>query len=446
MRDTRTEAAPAPVPEGATQAGEVRARWAWTEPTVWTERMLTALEEGVKGGKWFSLIDKVYAARTLGAAWRQVCARAGAAGVDRQTVEQFTTQAEKHLQHLSGELRTDTYEPQPVRRCWIEKPGSVEKRPLGIPTVKDRVVQTALRMVLEPIFEREFHPHSYGFRPGRDCKEALRHVQRLLDDGAAWVVDADIKSYFDTILHQSLMTEMQGRVADGRVLKLLAAYLTQGVMEGLEQWTPEAGTPQGAVVSPLLANVYLHPVDEAMAAAGHEMVRYADDIVILCRSEAEAQRALAQLDGLLQHRGLQLHPEKTRIVNAVEPGGFDFLGYHFEHGQRWPRRKSLRKFKDSIREITRRRTCGNSLAVTIQRLNPKLRGWFQYYQHSWRWTFVGLDRWMRMRLRSILRAHAGHRGRGGGPDHRRWPNAYFREQGLFSLVEAHRQQLARRSL
>lgn len=445
MRKTRTEAPPAPVPAGATQAGEVRARWAWTEPIVWTERMLTALEVGVKGGKWFSLIDKVYAARTLEAAWHQVCARAGAAGVDRQTVGQFTTQAEKHLQHLSGELRAGTYEPQAVRRCWIEKPGSVEKRPLGIPTVKDRVVQTALRMVLEPIFEREFHPHSYGFRPGRGCKDALRHVQGLLDAGATWVVDADIKSYFDTIPHQSLMTEMETRVADGRVLKLLDAYLTQGVMDGVEQWTPEAGTPQGAVISPLLANVYLHPVDETMSAAGYEVVRYADDVVILCRSEAEAQRALAQLDALLQSRGLQLHPEKTGIVNAVEPGGFDFLGYHFERGQRWPRKKSLRKFKDNIRQVTRR-TSGFSLAVTIKRLNPKLRGWFQYYQHSWRWTFVVLDRWVRMRLRSILRAHAGRRGRGRGTDHRRWPNAYFREQGLFGLVEAHRQRLARQPL
>ena len=445
MRDQSRDMPPAPVPAEATQAGEVRARWAWTEPTVWTERMLTALDTGVKGGKWFSLIDKVYAARTLEAAWRQVCARAGAAGVDRQTVERFATQAEKHLQHLSGELRTGTYEPQPVRRCWIEKPGSVEKRPLGIPTVKDRVVQTALRMVLEPIFEREFHSHSYGFRPGRGCKEALRHVQRLLDDGATWVVDADIKSYFDTIPHQSLMTEVERRVADGRVLKLVNAYLTQGVLDGLEQWTPEAGTPQGAVISPLLANVYLHPVDETMAAAGYEMVRYADDVVVLCRSEAEAQHALAQLDALLQRRGLQLHPEKTRIVKADEPGGFDFLGYHFERGRRWPRKKSLRKFKDSIRQVTRR-TSGVSLTVTIERLNPKLRGWFQYYQHSWRWTFVALDGWVRMRLRCLLRSHSGQRGRGRGTAHRRWPNAYFREHGLFSLVEAHRQQLARRSL
>ena len=443
MRDTPLEAPPASVPTRATQAGEVRARWTWTEPTVWTERMLTALEEGVKGGKWFSLIDKVYAARTLEAAWRQVCARAGAAGVDRQTVEQFAAHAEKHLQHLSGEVRTGTYEPQPVRRCWIEKLGSVEKRPLGIPTVKDRVVQTALRLVLEPIFEREFHPHSYGFRPGRGCKDALRHVQRLLEEGATWVVDADIKSYFDTIPHQSLMTELGTHVADGRVLKLLETYLTQGVLEGLEQWTPEAGTPQGAVISPLLANVYLHPVDEAMTAAGYEMVRYADDLVILCRTEADAQRALAALEAQVRSRGLQLHPGKTRIVNAMEPGGFDFLGYHFERGKRWPRKKSLRKFKDTVRRHTRR-TSGVSLAVTIARLNPSMRGWFQYFQHSQSTTFERLDGWIRMRLRSLLRKRSGRRGRGRGSDHQCWPNTYFRAQGLYSLTEAHR--LACRSL
>lgn len=436
MKTRTTEEPPAPVPAEATQAGEVRARWAWTDPTVWTERMLTALEQGVKGGVWFSLIDKVYAARTLAAAWRHVRARAGAAGVDRQTVRQFASQAEQHLQHVARALRTDTYEPHPVRRCWIEKVGSVEKRPLGIPTVKDRVVQTALRLVLEPIFEREFHPRSFGFRPGRGCKTALRQVHRLLEAGATWVVDADIQQYFDTIPHQALMTAVKRRVADGRVLKLLEAYLTQGVMDGLEQWTPEAGTPQGAVISPLLANVYLHPVDEALAAAGYEMVRYADDLVILCRSEADAQAALALLDALLRSRGLQLHPDKTRVVDAMQPGGFDFLGYHFEHGRHWPRKKSLRKLKDSLRHATPR-TSGVSLAVTIERLNVTLRGWFAYYRHSQRSTFAPLDGWLRMRLRSILRKRSGRRGRGRGWDHRRWPNAYFREQGLFSLVEAH---------
>lgn len=397
--------------------------------------MLEALERGVKGGVWFSLIDKVYASRTLAAAWRQVHARDGAGGVDRQTVAQFATHAEKHLEHLSAALRTGTYVPQPVRRCWIEKQGSGEKRPLGIPTVKDRVVQTAMRLVLEPIFEREFLPFSYGFRPQRGCKQALREVHRLLGEGATWVVDADIKSYFDSIPHVQLMKEVRTRIADGRVLDLLEAYLTQGVMDGLEQWTPEAGTPQGAVISPLLANVYLHPVDQALAAAGEQVVRYADDLVILCASEDEARQALNLLRTLLETLGLRLHPEKTRVVDATQPGGFDFLGYHFEQGKRWPRKKSLRKLKDTVRRHTRR-TGGVSLVTMVAELNPVLRGWFGYFKHSHPSTFRDLDGWVRMRLRSLLRKRRGQRGRGRGADHQRWPNAYFHALGLYSLVEA----------
>lgn len=435
MSDTPPEEPPPPVPEGATQGGEIRARWAWVEPTVWSERMLEALEQGVKGGRWFSLIDKVYASRTLAAAWRQVHARDGAGGVDRQTVEQFATQAERHLQHLSAALRTGTYAPQPVRRCWIEKLGSSEKRPLGIPTVKDRVVQTALRLVLEPIFEREFLPCSYGFRSQRGCTDALRAVQRLLDGGATWVVDADIKSYFDTIPRQELLAEVRTRIADGRVLELLEAYLTQGVLDGLEQWTPEAGTPQGAVISPLLANLYLHPVDQGLTAAGYQVVRYADDLVILCGSADEAQRALSLLRTLLAGRGLRLHPEKTRVVDATQPGGFDFLGYHFEQGKRWPRKKSLHKLKDTVRRQTRR-TRGVSLTTIVAGLNPTLRGWFGYFKHSHPATARDVDGWVRMRLRSLLRKRRGHRGRGRGADHQRWPTAYFHALGLYSLVEA----------
>lgn len=438
MKDTRAEERPAGVPrEGAKQVGEVRARWAWTELVVWTERMLTTLERGVKGGVWFSLIDKVYDARTLRAAWQAVWARKGAGGVDGQTVEQFAAQAEKHLEHLEEELRADAYVPKPVRRRWIEKAGSAEKRPLGIPTVKDRVVQTALRMVVEPIYEREFHPRSYGFRPGRGCKDALREVARLLEEGCTWIVDADIKSYFDTIPRAELMTEVRKRISDGRVLKLIESYLNQGVMEGLEEWTPEAGTPQGAVISPLLANIYLHPVDLVMAGAGYEMVRYADDLVILCRSEAQAQQALAELERELRGRGLTLHPEKTRIVDATVPGGFDFLGYHFEQGERWPREKSKQKLKAKVRQLTGRNS-GESLAVTIKKLNEVLRGWFEYFKHSHPWTFERVDGWTRMRLRSLLRKRRGGRGRGRGADHQRWTNAFFRERKLFELQSAHR--------
>ena len=217
VRETRTEETPASVPEGATQAGAVRARWAWTEPGVWTERMLTALEQGVKGGCWFSLMDKVYAPRTLQAAWERVRRNAGGAGVDRQTVEQFSQHDAADLQRLHEALKSGTYRPQAIKRVYIPKPGSREKRPLGIPTVRDRVVQTALRCALEPIFERDFHPQSYGFRPGRGCKDALRRVDGLLKAGYTHVVDADLKGYFDSIPHEPLMARVATKVSDGKI-------------------------------------------------------------------------------------------------------------------------------------------------------------------------------------------------------------------------------------
>src|SRR5213596_3348366 len=259
-----SEASPATVPQ-ATQAGEVRARWTWTESSVWTERMLTALEQGVKGGVWFSLMDKVYAERTLKAAWHRVNANAGAAGIDHVTVAMYERDLDRNLAQLATQLRDGTYRPQAIPRTWIDKPGSREQRPLGIPTVRDRVVQTAVRMVLEPIFERTFAARSYGFRPLRGCKDALRRVDSLLTSGYTWVVDADLRHYFDTIPHPALMQRVQERVADGRVLALLEAFLTQHVLDGLSTWTPEEGTPQGAVISPLLANIYLNPLDHQMA-------------------------------------------------------------------------------------------------------------------------------------------------------------------------------------
>jgi RNA-directed DNA polymerase len=398
--------------------------------------MLTALDEGVKGGVWFSLIDKVYADRTLRAAWQHVNANGGAAGIDHVTVAMYERDLDRNLAHLATQLRDGTYRPQPIRRTWIDKPGSREQRPLGIPTVRDRVVQTAVRLVLEPIFERTFAAQSYGFRPGRGCKDALRRVDALLTAGYTWIVDADLRHYFDTIPQAALMQRVGERVADGRVLALLEGFLTQAVMDGLSTWVPEEGTPQGAVISPLLANIYLDPLDHHMAAAGVEMVRYADDLVLLCRTETEAQRALMLLATWTEAAGLTLHPEKTRIVDATQHGGFDFLGYHFERGYQWPRTKSLEKLKDTVRAKTPRNR-GQSLAVIIDDLNRTLRGWFQYFQHSPRRTFVHLDAWVRMRLRSILRRQHRQYGRGRGRDHQRWPNAFFAAYGLYSLTTAH---------
>ena len=432
------EQGPASVPETAKQVGEVRARWAWSEPSVWTERMLAALENGVKGGQWFSLIDKVYAKANLQRAFEKVKANGGAAGVDHQTIEMYEAHLEENLDQIAGALKGGSYRPQPVKRVWIDKPGTKEKRPLGIPTVRDRVVQSALRHVLEPIFERDFAEQSYGFRPNRGAKDALRRVDTLLKAGYHWVVDADLKSYFDTIPHEPMKQRVAKKVSDGRIMDLVTAMLKQGVMETVGDWQPEAGTPQGAVISPLLSNIYLDPLDHLMVARGREMVRYADDFVILCRSEAEARQVLEAVAEWTAQAGLKLHPEKTRIVDATQPGGFDFLGYHFERGYRWPRRKSLKKLQDTIRKKTPR-SSGYSLSVIISNVNRTLKGWFQYFQHSHRTTFPLLDGWVRMRLRSILRRRYGGYGRGRGLDHRYWPNAFFAEHGLFSLTKAHAQ-------
>lgn len=436
---TPDEVNPGAVPQTAKQPGEPRPReWVWVERSVWTDRMLEALQKGVKGGVWFSLIDKVYRPATLYAAWTTVKRNGGSAGSDHQSLEDFEQDLSGEIARLSEALRTGTYQPRPIRRRYIDKPGSKEKRPLGIPCVRDRVVQAALRVVIEPIFEREFALHSYGFRPGRGCKDALREVEKLLKAGYTRVLDADLKAYFDTIPHGPLLADIGQYIADGRVPALIEAFLKQDILEGLNLWTPEQGSPQGAVISPLLANLYLHPVDVAMAAAGFKMIRYADDLVVLCRNEVTAQEGLKLLGRLIAERGLTLHPEKTRLVDVSTPGvGFDFLGYRFEDGTRRPRKKSLKKFKDTIRSKTGRSN-GNSLSVIIGDVNRTLRGWFEYFKHSHKWTFPALDQWVRRRIRSILRKRLGLKGISRGLDHRRWPNRFFRDHGLFSLVDAHR--------
>lgn len=434
-----TTSQPLEVPDWAKQNGDTDDRWSWVEVAVWTPRMLTALETGIKGGKWFSLIDKVYAPANRHAAWTRVRANAGAAGVDQQTIGIFEQHLEANLADLSSGLRDGSYRPAAVRRIRIPKLGSREMRPLGIPTVRDRIVQTALRNVVEPIFERTFAAQSYGFRPKRGAKDALRRVNELLKAGAVWVVDADLKSYVDTIPHQPWRVRVEEQIADGRVLELGGAFLQQDVLGELNEPVavePETGTPQGAVVSPLLANIYLNPLDHWMAERGREMVRYADDFVILCRTEAEAKEALREVEQGTQTAGLTLHPVKTRIVNAAEAGGFDFLGYHFERGKHGPRKKSLQKLKEMIRVLPRRNN-GQSLAQIIERVNRTLRGWYEYFKHSNRWTFKPLDSWIRMRLRSILRRRAGKRGRGRGSDHQRWRKAYFDALGVFNLEAAH---------
>jgi len=285
--------------------------------------MLTALEEGVKGGVWFALIDKVFAERNLRAAFQQVAKNDGAAGVDHETVQAFERQLTETIRWLSEKLRTGTYTPQPIRRAHIPKPGTNETRPLGIPTVRDRVVQAAMVNVIEPIFERDFAEHSYGFRPGRGCKGALRRVSQLLEEGYVHVVDADLKGYFDSIPHDRLMSRVKERIADGRVLRLIGDFLKADILDEMKRWTPEQGAPQGAVLSPLLSNVYLDPLDHLMARHGIEMVRYADDFVILCKTAEDAARALELVKQWVADNGLTLHPERPgSSTHASSPSTF----------------------------------------------------------------------------------------------------------------------------
>jgi len=412
-------------------------KWLWVEAAVWTERMLAALVNGVKGGKWFSLMDKIYAERTLQIAWQRVRSNRGAAGIDRISIERFEGQAEQYLQELHQQLKTGTYQPQAVKRVTIPK-ASGGTRPLGIPTVKDRVVQMAIKLVIEPIFEHTFRESSHGFRPERGCKDALREVDAWLKAGYNWVVDADIKGYFDNISHELMMSKVEQHIADKRLLSLLEAYLKQDIMAEGESWKAAKGTPQGAVLSPLLANIYLNELDHLIGEK-YCMVRYADDFVILTTSEAEAENALTDVRQWMESHHLELHPEKTRIVNETDdPNGFDFLGYTFKKGMRFVRKKSLMAMRDKIRLHTRR-SQGVGITTVIDRLNPILRGWFNYFKHVKKGELKAMDGFVRRRLRSILRKYQ-KKGVGTGRninDHKQWTNAYFASLGLFTLYEAH---------
>ena len=414
----------------------------FVQAPIWSETMLAALQRGVQGGKWYSLIDKVYRIETLALGWAQVEKNAGAAGVDRMSVERFAQGRQHYLAELAQALRDGSYRPLPVRRVYIPK--GKQQRPLGIPAVKDRVVQAALKLVIEPIFEHEFEPRSYGFRQGLGCKDALREVDRHLKADYFWVVDADLQSYFDTIPHDPLLAKVGNRIGDGQVMALIQGFLKQDIMENMKRWTPISGSPQGAVISPLLANAYLHELDVEMREAGLVMVRYADDAVVLCRSREEAEAALARLRAWVTVNGLTLNSEKTHVGDCRVAGqGFEFLGYRFEAGRRLVRKKSLMALRDKVRACTPRNR-GNSIESVIASLNPTLKGWYAYFKQAHRFTFSSIDGFVRRRLRAMLRKqkHRPSQGRCLN-DHKQWPNSFFADLGLFTMSAAH--QLARQS-
>lgn len=439
------EAEESKVSEKANPIPEIRSRWEWVEPSVWTDRMLWALENGISGveeTKWFGLIDKVYKIANLTRAYEKTARNKGAAGVDNVTVTGYGKRLEVNLAKLHDQLVKGTYRPSRIRRTYIPKPGGSEKRPLGIPTVQDRIVQTALRHVIEPIFEQTFAGNSYGFRPGRGCKDALRQVTKLLDSGYVYIVDADLRQCFDRIPHRRLLDRVKQRVADRRVLKLIQSFLKQEILdEGSVLYPENEGTPQGATLSPLLCNIYLNPLDHVMEKADKEMVRYADDLIIACKTREEAEATLEMLREWTQANGLELHPEKTRIAEMNQPGEhFDFLGYRFKLSKRgkitrFPSPKSEKRLREKLRGLTRRAN-GKSMEEIISRCNRVLKGWFEYFKHSNKGALESFDGWLRMRLRSILRKRRNGRGRGRGADSQRWPNAYFAKLGLFSLTTA----------
>lgn len=436
MKRNSQEPLPERVPFAVIPIGEPPAIRGWAQRVVWTDRMLTTLlNDTVKGGRWHALIDKVYRPPNLFSAALGVLGKKGAAGVDGQKTEDFERHLIEETRRLSDEIREQSYQPRAALRGWIPKPGRPgEKRPLGIPTVRDRVVQKALVNVIEPILDHTFHDRSFGFRHGRSCRDALRIVEQKLSEGYVYVVDADLKGYFDSIPKDRLLKLVKESISDSRVLKLIGQFLDQKIMEDLREWTPEAGVPQGAVLSPLLSNVYLNPLDHLMDKAGFEMVRYADDFVVLCRHPLEAEAALETIREWVAAAGLTLHPTKTKIVDSrVE--SFQFLGYSFRGKQIYPREDSYQKLKDAIRRKTPR-TSGGDLELTIARLNASLRGWFVYFRHA-RWpVFKDIDGMVRRRLRRILQKRH-RRNPKRLPATQRWPNAYFAKKGLYSLREAH---------
>lgn len=410
--------------------------------------------------KRYSLIDKIWAYPNMGEAFLEVKRNRGAAGIDGVTIKGFEYGMEDNVQILHKELKEKRYKPRPVKRVYIPKADG-SKRPLGIPTVRDRVVQAAVRRVIEPIFEEKFLECSFGFRPNRSAHMALKKIQKDLGEGYVYVIDADLKSYFDTIPQQKLLEAVREEIVDGSVLRLIQSFLEAGVLEDGSYYLNERGTPQGGVISPLLANIYLHPLDKLMTERGHRITRYADDFVICCKSQKGAERVLKSVTRFLeQELGLEVHPEKTKIVNNLKET-FVFLGHEFKQG-RWvkPSPTALKKFKTKVKEITKRNQTINIECLVKEHLNAYLRGWGNYFGHGHvKKLFTNLDAWIRRRLRmvqlrswrKIRKLHRELRRRKwkgelprlrmyswrsslSTPVHVAIPNERFEEIGLVSLV------------
>ena len=413
----------------------------------WTPAMVQAIKSNREAKKrWYLLIDKVGMRKNLRAAWELVAANKGSAGLSGETIEDYSKGLDQRLDSLSARVTKGHYHPLPIRRTYIPKTdGSGKMRPLGIPEVEDRIVQTAVVLGIEPIFESMFRECSYGFRPERGAHNALHVVAAGIEGSRKWVVDADIKDCFGSIPHDKLMAQVETQIGDKKLLSLIKEFLGAEIIEAMKRWNPSGGTPQGATLSPLLANIHMHVFDERMGAMGYQVVRYADDFVILCETEAEAVKAVEDAKAILDDIGLTMHPEKTKLVNSAKDT-FQFLGYVFGPWGRTPRPSSVNKMRDAIRRKTRRLD-GRSFRVIIRGLNRTLHGWYRYFRYGTESTLKALDQMVRRRLRSILRKRDGRNGASRpGADHQRYPNALLESLGLFGLLATQRKERRGRQL
>jgi group II intron reverse transcriptase/maturase len=355
--------------------------------------------------KFFQLIDKIYEMRNLNDAWKKVKSNKGCAGIDKQSISDFQKQSEMHLKEIQRVVKNGMYEPMPTLRRLIPK-GDNKFRPLGIPTVEDRILQQATKNVIEQIFEMKFLDCSYGYRPNKSAHQAVEQIKKYVQQGYTWVIDADVEKFFDSVDHKLLMSFVAEEISDGKVLSLIELWLKAGVMNDGEIKETTKGTPQGGVISPLLANIYLNEMDEQVTKIyGVRMVRYADDLVILCKTKEKAERTMKQVEEILTGLKLRLNKKKTKIVNMNQKN-FGFLGFKFKRvGGKLivtPGEEAIRKFKDSVRAATNRRQPVKPKEM-IGRLNSVIRGWGNYFKiGNVKWLFRNLDKWIRTRVRTFI--------------------------------------------